>query len=444
MTPTRTLARALALATSLAASPLFAACPANAAKPFTSGPLDALGMFSAWVVDSNGVGLQACTDSVTHDGNPPPCFYDPPVPGNALSQALGRGGEAFLFLADNVITTTGRYPIDLVIVQGVETAFLSAEPLAGFQTQFQRLRTRVNVAATGFYTVETPWSNKTYKVDTLLKPGNGQNRAEISEPIDISFAAASSVPGLVSPFLVSDPPPAGFAGYIGDGLTPTQVSGSPCGQNFVRVTAVALDGVTPIDINNGSNVVVNPFFTVSGKLAPVSATPLSIGAAYYSRDGSGTSVSVLAEGSLSASASASSVVTVNGSSLAMARDRSHWFVNVPITGALPATVSVTATDLGKGTMPNTLSAPVSDLVTISRAEARCSAGSATCLLTVDASSSDNGSGPDGAPVLTLLHNAQVISQGRFSAAVPKALPGRVSVSSSRGGVSTRALTIINQ
>jgi hypothetical protein len=128
----------------------------------------------------------------------------------------------------------------------------------------------------------------------------------------------------------------------------------------------------------------------------------------------------------------------------MARDRSHWFVNVPITGALPAAVSVTATDLGKGTMPNTLSAPVSDLVTISRAEARCSAGSATCLLTVDASSSDNGSGPDGAPVLTLLHNAQVISQGRFSAAVPKALPGRVSVSSSRGGVSTRALTIINQ
>ena len=43
-------------------------------------------------------------------------------------------------------------------------------------------------------------------------------------------------------------------------------------EDVLRVTAVALDGVTPIDINNGSNVVVNPYFTVSGKLAPVSAT----------------------------------------------------------------------------------------------------------------------------------------------------------------------------
>ena len=73
-------------------------------------------MFSQWIVDSNGVGLQICTDSTTADGNPPPCFYDPIVPGNALSESLGRGGEAFWYLADNVFASTGAFPIDGVLV----------------------------------------------------------------------------------------------------------------------------------------------------------------------------------------------------------------------------------------------------------------------------------------------------------------------------------------
>ncbi|MEY4748767.1 MAG: hypothetical protein RIQ60_981 [Pseudomonadota bacterium] len=204
MNTTRKLAHAALLAAGMLATPIFvAACPADQAKPFTSGPLDAQGMFSTWIVDSNGVGLQVCNVSVTNDGNPPPCFFDPPVAGNALSQTLGRGNEAFLFLANSVFTTTGAAPVDAVIVMGVEEAFLSPSPQAGFQTQFQRLRTRLNVNAVGRYTVETPWRTSTYVVDTLLAPGNGQNRAEISDPIDITFGASATVPGMVAPFLVT-------------------------------------------------------------------------------------------------------------------------------------------------------------------------------------------------------------------------------------------------
>ena len=115
------------------------------------------------------------------------------------------------------------------IVLGVETAFLSPQVTAGFQTQFQRHRTRINVDAVGIYTVESPWGKKTYRVDTLARGGNGQNRMEISEPIDITYAPSSTVPGVVAPFLIADQAPLlrpeHKAWYIGDGVTPTTISG---------------------------------------------------------------------------------------------------------------------------------------------------------------------------------------------------------------------------
>jgi hypothetical protein len=419
------------------------ACPANVAKPFTSGPLDALGMFSTYVVDSNGVGLTTCTDSVDGLGNPPPCFYDPIVPTNALSVALGRGTEAFVFLANSVFTTVGAAPVDAVIVMGVETAFLSAEPTAGFQTQFQRLRTRLNVNAVGIYTVETPWGIKSYTVDKLLKPGNGQNRAEVSDPIDITFAASSSVPGLVTPFLIANNRgSANPALYIGDGLTPTTVTSSPCSNNFVRITAVGLDGVTPININNGSNVYTEPLFTVMGKKAAVAAVPLSISSAYYTRKASATTVTVMADGS--ASASAVSTLTVGTTTVPMVRDGSRFYGVTPASGTLPTDVSVTSTDTLVPSTPNTLTASLKDLVTISSAVAQCSGVGPlkSCVLSVNATSSDDGSGGT-VPTLTLMHNNTPLVNGAVST-VSAAIPAAVTVQSSAGGASVRPVTVINQ
>jgi hypothetical protein len=446
----RILAQAVLLAVSTFAMSWNAvACPSNVAKPFTSGPLDAQGMFSDWVVDMNGVALKVCTDSNTADGNPPPCFYDPIEPGNALSATLGRGVEAFVFLANSVFTTTGAAPVDAVIVMGVETAFLSPTVTAGFQTQFQRLRTRLNVAAVGIYTVETPWGKSIYRVDTLLPPGNGQNRAEVSEPIDISFGPNSSVPGLVSPFLVANPPIPGFGqaeGYIGDGLTPTTVKGSPCGDNFIRITATGLDGVTPIDINNGSNVYTDPNFTIMGKLAPVAKVPLSIGSVYYTRNSQVDTVTVMAEGSTSASQLANATVEINGVVNPLAKDVNRFYGTVPTVApvALPQQVSVTASDPGIPSLANTMLAPMTDLVTISSAVARCSGtGPAKCVLTVNASSSDDGSGADGAATLTLQHSNTPFVVGSAST-TSAAIPASVTVVSSKGGVAVKPVTVINQ
>jgi hypothetical protein len=443
MNTTRQLAHAAILAAGFLAAPLFAVgCPADQAKPFTSGPLDAQGMFSQWVVDSNGVGLTTCTDSVTADGNPPPCFYDPAVLGNALSQTLGRGNEAFMFLANSVFTTVGANPVDAVVVMGVETAFLSAEPQVGFQTQFQRLRTRLNVNALGRYTVETPWRTTTYIVDTLLAPGNGQNRAEISDPIDITFGTSASVPGMVAPFLTANPALPGTAGYIGDGLTLTTVTGSPCGANFVRVTAVGLDGLTPIDINNGSNVYTEPLFTVMGKLTPVAPTPLAITSAFYTRNAGATSVTAMAEGSSRATAVAS--LSVGTSVTPMSHDATRFYASTPVVGVLPTGVSITTSDPSAASQPNTQSAPLRDLVTIGLAEARCSGTGLlrNCLLTVNASSSDDGSG-GVTPTLTLQHLNSALINGAI-ASNSKAVPASVTVTSSAGGAAVKPVTVINQ
>jgi hypothetical protein len=445
----RIVAQAAILATSTLVAPWVGACPAPSAKPFTAGPLMVqpaagtkwAGPFSEWIVDSNGISLQICTDAVDAAGNPPPCFFDPVDPANAYTQQLTRGGEAFYYLANSAFTTVGAAPVDAVIVMGVESAFLSDPPAAGFETQFQRLRTRLNVSAVGIYTVETPWGKTNYRVDTLLPPGSGQNRSEISEPIDISFSASASNAGLVTPFLIAtNKGGMNPSVYLGDGVTPSTVTGSPCGTNFVRVTAVGLDGVTPININNGSNVYTDPLFTVMGKYAPAGAVPLSISAAYYTVSAGATNLSVMAE----TSRTSTGTVDVGGVVTPLTHDANRFYASVPVVGALPATVSVTASDSTRPSTPNTLTASVTDLITVALAEARCSGTGITksCLLTVNATSSDDGSA-GVVPVLTLAHNNTALINGTV-AVTSQAVPAAVTVTSSQGGVAVKPVTIINQ
>jgi hypothetical protein len=427
---------------------LLEACEFDSGKPFNSGPYDLngsqLGMFSEYVVDSNGVGLEICTHLTV-------CLTEPPVPGNALSMALNRGNEAFYYLLNSTFTSTGAFPIDAVLVLGIESAFLSAEPQVGSETQFQRERIRVNVSKVGIYTVETPWRTTTHRVDTLLRPGNGQNRSEISVPIDVAFGPDASVPGLVTPFLTAlSKPGVAAAGlnpddYIGDGVTLTKVTGSPCGANYVKITAVDLDGVTPIAIGpGGSNVVINDTFTVMGKVAPQAVVPLSIDAAYYIRNQGADSISVMASGSASLTLAAAADATINGVVTHLDREVNRFYKTIPVIGTLPESMTVTGTDTGKPSVPNTQTALVTDLVTISKAEALCTGTGATksCVLTVNAASSDDGSGA-AVPTLTLQHNHTPLVGG-VATVTSVAVPAKVTVVSDQGGAAEKSVTIINQ
>jgi hypothetical protein len=411
--------------------------------PFTAGPLDPVSKFPTWVVDSNGVGLTTCLDSVNGLGVAPPCIYTPVVPSDPYSVLIGRGVEAFYYLANSKFTTPGANTMDVVIVLGMESAFTTPTPINGSQTQFARTRIRINVSHTGIYTVEYPWGTKTYTVDTLLKAGNGQNRDEISDVFDAVFNPGPN-PGSLTPFVKWDPAtlPAAPAGYLGDGITLHTVTGALCGNNFVRITATDLSGV-PLNIDpnnddgdNDSHTYTNPLFTVQGKLAPTTSTPLAVGSAYYTRDPALT-MSVFANAAPTAS------LTADGT--AMASDNSgRFYVSIPIaTGIPPTSTVITAVDLASPSTPNIQTVPVTDLVTITKAEAICTAVAPApklCTLTVQAESSDL----TGAPVLRLDHYNLPIVGGLITVPNLLSLPGAVSVSSSALGVATKPVTVINQ
>jgi hypothetical protein len=112
-------------------------------------------------------------------------------------------------------------------------------------------------------------------------------------------------------------------------------------------------------------------------------------------------------------------------------------------GTVPGSVQVTAAN-GTISPPMTLSRAVTDLVTITRADASCPVAGAACTLFVDATSSDAASTP---PVLTLhygTHSYELPASGRLSVPDVSVLPAKVTVSSSANGSASKPLIVNNQ
>jgi hypothetical protein len=171
--------------------------------------------------------------------------------------------------------------------------------------------------------------------------------------------------------------------------------------------------------------------------------PLAIGAAYYDRSAGATTVTVLAEGSTSATEAATMTVSINNVDVPLARDATRFYGRVPVIGALPTTVTVTAVDTGKPSLPNPQTATLKDQVTVGLAEARCSGTGVnhSCLLSVNASSSDDGSA--GPVTLVLAHTNTALVNGSTSV-ISTAVPASITVTSSQGGAAIKPVTVINQ
>jgi len=242
-----------------------AACsvPGNAATPIIAGPPNPNNGFAEYVTETldpagtvPGLSLELCLD-------PAFCFFDPPDPAFVFSTQIGFGFEAFWWLAS---PDTSNFPappnppddtgVSAVLVLGAEAAFLG-DIFDGGQFPFTRLRIRVDVPQTGYYRITEPYGEHVYPVGAV---GAGN---EISDSFDVEFTqgtidavgnvtVATNDTNCVGPWLAWDPAvtPAAPPGFIGDGATPHQITGSPTGNNLFRIEAFS-DAAMSLPINLG-------------------------------------------------------------------------------------------------------------------------------------------------------------------------------------------------
>ena len=435
-----------------------ATCPVDGATPFTAGPVDPVNGFATYLQDSEGLALELCLDSTPPgSGNPPNCFFDPPIPGDPFTQANGFGAEGFWWLAQPVFgagPNSPPLPLGLdaaVLVLGAEAAFVNPVPAPGEQFPFTRLRIRLGVLSAGYYRVTHPYGQQVYYIPF---PVGGGGRLDVNDSFDIQFQPNAVNQGRVGPWLSWDPAvlPAAPAGYIGDGATPHPVVGSPCATNYFKIEAfsdAALTVPVPIEVGDpggdGSNVVQVNDFTVVGKLftgGPL-PTPLVVDQTTYSRANDGR-VNVFATAPTTASLSFSGGGNIPAGPQAMTGDGSgRYFASAALTpdaSALPASMQVTADNSATNpdNNPNSVNSALVDVVTISRAEY----DKATGTLTIEASSSDRS--PTSPPTLTASGGLGALTNG---ALVPPPIltvaPASVTVTSGAGGSDTQPVTIIN-
>jgi len=232
------------------------------------GPVNAVSGFPDWYEAAGGVTLMIGNDPVL-------TFFDPVVPGNAFSALIGFGGEAFYYLAD----------ADLGIgfaEFAVEAAFQLGDPAPDQQLVFARLRVRIDVPVPGTYTLTHPYGVRVYNV-AAVGPG-----PDINETVDETLFLASPPP--TAPLSVITTPtlgplflqnflvavnPAPPAGFIGSFVALQTVTGSPTGNNFVR-----LEGPAGSNIGGpGVDVIETDQFGISGQLFdpnPPNNAPLAL------------------------------------------------------------------------------------------------------------------------------------------------------------------------
>lgn len=249
----------LVLATALL--PL-SALPAHAAGKATSADLGPQG-FPLWYEDARGQRLDLCVDNL-----------------NCLNASVNltpfAGGEAAYWSAaaelPALLAGDGRASLDLAVSAGFD-------PTTGDPVTFGRIRLRLrNLTPDASYTITHP-----YGVETLVTDGNGDFRSPAPDVGCVPPEVPDPLPGEPPP-----PPPPGVTncdfgtalgsgvfdgflrwdagaptGFLGDGVTPHAVVGSPTGNNFFEVTGPGVSARTTD-------------FTVEGRFAaPVSATPVS-------------------------------------------------------------------------------------------------------------------------------------------------------------------------
>jgi hypothetical protein len=397
---------------------------AHAILAAVSPQVDGVNGYPLWYQDTNGLAVQLCLD-------PAACLFDPVVPGNDFSAAIGFGAEAFYWSGEADITPLGADGSAL-LVMALEAAWLNEDPVSGEQIVFGRVRIRID-APTG--TPAGTWTiNHPFGVLVVDGPAAGAG-LEVNETSDIGCFAAPcdfslALQSDVGPFLIAQGFPAviGTGTFLGDAATPLPLAApGPNGSEFT------ISG--PGGVSGSTNL-----FVIQGQVSPiVVAMPLTVERATYSRTGVAGAVNVIAHSTAAANVSFTGGPNLPAGALAMTGDGAgSFFRNVPLADAsvLPANVTVTATDPAAVLADASVLRPLVDVVTISRAAYNLSSQT----LVVGASSSDRGALP---PTLTAAGFGALVN-GALTVPAVAVPPGTVTVNSSAGGSDTQTVQIVNE
>ncbi len=120
--------------------------PVTQAALLEVGPVNLANGFPLWWMDQGGRQIELCLDAA--------CAPDPVQVGNAFSEQVGFGAEAFWWVADALPANPAGIAI---LVLAMEAAWLTETARDGDQFPFGRIRVRADVAEVGDYTIQHPF-----------------------------------------------------------------------------------------------------------------------------------------------------------------------------------------------------------------------------------------------------------------------------------------------
>ncbi|MFJ2985371.1 MULTISPECIES: hypothetical protein [unclassified Pseudomonas] len=412
--------------------------PAQAALyAVDTGPYNpANGGFAAWYQDSHGRTLDLCLTKAVSSrvagapGAPSYMCTLLPTPGvfddtQPIVFPTNFPDEAFWFTADAAIVDAAR-GIDLSYGTAIEAAFAAEEPVEGDQVSFARVRIRVDVPTAGTYVITHP-----YGVEVFDVPAAGRRAINMTRDIGIAGAGdfSGALKGDVGPFLrsVNGPYTEGSERFIGDPNLDERVTGSPFNTNYVRI-----EGPGGIDLRT-------ELFSISGKLSEVARpTPLMPLRSTYSRHTENGDLRAQQDMFVLAPPPPATVTLTSQTPalpLAEANGTGTWYAQSVINPAPDTHLLISADNslaIPTSSVTNA-SLPLTDLVTITRAEYSL----ANSTLTLVASTSDETSPPlltaktgNGTVISNLTGDGAVKTLSTTLSPIP---PAKVQVTSANGG-----------
>lgn len=374
--------------------------------------------FPAWYRDSNGLRLEACVTmddplcAVTADTVP-----DPDAP---ISFPDNFPDEMFYQLASGELTTTSG--VDVIVVMDLEGAFSTAVQ-QGDQMVFGRIRIRAKGAPDGVtWRITHP-----YGVDQFTTSGG--DGINMTEDIGVTPGAfGGALQSRIGPFLKWNPAiaPAAPDGYTGDPGINHQVVGSPYGTNFIKIEQIDPDG-------NVTDIGDTDLFSIQGRLATNSGVDVDRAAYSTGTDGKGF-IDVFASSEVGQSIQVSANPALDFPTTPLRGQDGHYYARIAVNGNVAPGTKIEVVNAGDKPVTKKLVA-LADQITVTQAAYNAD----TRALTVAATSSDALVDGD-VPALSVTGFGALTGASTTFSNV-NAPPANVTVTSTRGGSVSRALTI---